>query len=126
MTAPRGGLTLANSPCMNPARLLVPLLFIGACTAEVPANLDPDLDNDTELQAMADDPMPEVDAVDADTVEPMIEARVACSKQRFLHVANFSYVAKLSECVNGVCPNGCWGVQERTSGFTCNYDGGQA
>jgi hypothetical protein len=105
---------------------LVPLLaLVVACTAEVPANVDPDLDDDAELQTMDDDPMPETSPVDADTVEPMIAARAACTRQRFLHVANYSFVGKLSECVNGVCPNGCWGVQERTGGFSCDYDASQ-
>jgi hypothetical protein len=27
--------------------------------------------------------------------------------------------------VNGVCGNGCWGFQRRTSGFTCEYAGAQ-
>src|SRR6185503_2416315 len=51
-------------------------------------------------------------------------AKANCSKHRFLHIANFSFVAPL-DCVNGVCPNGCWGYQRRTSGFACDYNASQ-
>jgi hypothetical protein len=65
--------------------------------------------------------VPEEIAVDVDTTEtPMTAEAPGCTKRRFLHVANFSFVGKL-ECVNGVCPNGCWGWQCRTSGFACDY-----
>src|SRR5438552_3223948 len=116
----RGHPHWSSAGAMTPARVLLPLALLAACTADVPPS-DVDLDNDPDLQAIEDDPMPEQPAVDADTVEPFV-ATTACTKQRFLHVANWSFVAKLSECVNGVCPNGCWGVQERTGGFTCDYN----
>ncbi|MBV9123309.1 MAG: hypothetical protein JO112_08130, partial [Planctomycetes bacterium] len=76
-------------------------LVLAACTADVPANHDPDLDSDADLQTILEDPMPETAAVDADTVDmPPVtaDARLACTKTRFLHVANFSFVANLSEC----------------------------
>jgi len=105
---------------------LLPVVLVSACTADVAID-DPDLDNDPELEAMAGDTMPETPAVDVDTVEPIaasLHADLACAHHRYLHVANFSFVDKLSECVNGICPNGCWGVQRRTSGFACDYDAG--
>lgn len=103
---------------------LLPLVLLGACTADVSAYDDRDLDDDADLQMIdADTSMPEVPALDPETA-PIVTAaaKTDCTKQRFLHVSNFSYVAALSECVNGVCPNGCWGVQERTAGFSCDYD----
>ncbi|HEY1555200.1 MAG TPA: hypothetical protein VGF94_10250 [Kofleriaceae bacterium] len=105
-------------------KMVLPLVLLSACVADVAVE-DPDLDNDPELLAMAGDTMPESPAVDTGTVEAMPgeHADVACSRHRYLHVANFSFVASISECVNGVCPNGCWGSQRRTSGFACAYDG---
>jgi hypothetical protein len=114
---------------MTIARFLILAAMLGACTAEVPVDREPDLDDDSDLQAMLADPMPETAAVDVDTAEmPAASeaARTSCTKHRFLHVANYSYVAKISECVNGACPNGCWGVQERTGGFSCDYDASAA
>jgi hypothetical protein len=83
---------------------------------------DPDLDNDPELDTILDDDMPEEEPVDGDTAETAITAATRCTKRRYLHFANYSFIAPLG-CVNGVCPNGCWGYQRRTSGFACDYDG---
>jgi hypothetical protein len=94
---------------------------LAACTSEVPFD-DPDLDNDPDLKTIESDTMAEMAPIDTDLVEPMTPATVACTRTRFMHVSNFSYVGPLSQCVNGVCPNGCWGVQERTGGFACDYD----
>ncbi|HTR54257.1 MAG TPA: hypothetical protein VMJ10_26375 [Kofleriaceae bacterium] len=106
--------------------LALALVAVSGCTADVAIDDDSDLANDPDLEAMAGDTMPETAAVDVDTVEPMpaVHADVACAHHRYLHVANFSFVAPPSQCVNGVCPNGCWGAQRRTSGFACDYDAG--
>ena len=106
---------------MKAARYLVPLALLTSCTADVPFD-DPDLDQDADLQMIDGDPMPETPPIDTMGLEPMTAATVACTKHRFIHVANFSFVQAVSQCVNGVCPNGCWGVQERTGGFACDYD----
>src|ERR1043165_3134065 len=96
--------------------------LLAACTANVDMYEEPELDADDELQMIDQDTsMPEQPNEDTDTSEVAVIAKVACTKQRFLHIANYSFVAKL-ECVNGVCPNGCWGYQRRTSGFACDYD----
>jgi hypothetical protein len=109
-------------------RFLPLLLLLAACTSEV-ATDDPDLDDDPALATIAEDTMPEVPAVDVGTVEAMTatatataHADVTCEHHRYLHIANFSFVAPVSECVHGVCPNGCWGAQRRTTGFACSYD----
>ncbi|MBA3499519.1 MAG: hypothetical protein M4D80_02755 [Myxococcota bacterium] len=105
-------------------KLLTFMLVLAACTPEVE---DADLDNDEELGAILDDTSePEQEAVDAETSETSLKVGTKCSKQRFLHVANYSFVGELSSCVNGVCPNGCWGSQRRTSGFACDYDASAA
>jgi hypothetical protein len=105
---------------------LLPAICACATSASFAESGDADLDEDAELAAILDDPMPEVPAPEADTIEaalaPAPAARVACTKHRFLHVANWSFVGPLDECVNGACPNGCWGYQRRTSGFSCDYD----
>ncbi len=109
-------------------KCLLPLALLGACTADVNMYDDRDLDADADLQMIdADTSVPEAPALDPETA-PIVSAaaKIDCTRQRFLHVSNFSYVAPLSECVNGVCPNGCWGVQERTGGFTCDYDASEA
>jgi hypothetical protein len=105
-------------------RLAAFLAVISACATSqsLGETGDPELDEDAELAAILDDAMPEVDAPDGDTVEASLVARTACTKRRFLHVANWSFVGRLDQCVNGACPNGCWGYQRRTSGFTCDYD----
>jgi len=101
---------------------LVALLALTACTANVDMYDEPDLEADDDLAMIADDTSePEQAVEDTDTSEVTTIAKVACTKQRFLHIANYSFVAKL-ECVNGVCPNGCWGYQRRTTGFACDYD----
>jgi hypothetical protein len=93
-----------------------------ACT---PAVDDADLDADPDLDMIAaDDSLPEEDAVDPESSEAALVAKASCTKHRFLHIANYSFVAPLA-CVNGVCPNGCWGYQRRTSGFACDYDASQ-
>jgi hypothetical protein len=97
-------------------------LLLAACTPTVE---DADLDADDDLQTIVDDDsIPEDAPADPASSETALVAKTACTKQRFLHFANFSFVAPL-ECVNGVCPNGCWGYQRRTSGFTCDYDATQ-
>lgn len=48
-----------------------------------------------------------------------------CTRHRYLHLANWSYVAPLT-CAGGDCKNACWGYQRRTSGFSCDYSAGQA
>jgi hypothetical protein len=105
------------------------LVFTTACVADVAGESIPELDNDPDLAALADDPMPEIAAADtagleaaAATAPISADAKIACTRTRYLHVSNFSFVAPVSECVNGECPNGCWGVQRRTSGFACDYD----
>jgi len=106
---------------MKCLQLLVPFVLVSACTV----GEDADLDDDPELQQiLGDDSVPEEQPADMDTSELAIAAKAACTKQRFLHIANWSFVAPL-ECVNGVCPNGCWGFQRRTSGFQCDYAGGE-
>jgi hypothetical protein len=112
-------------------RRFVPLLALGvvtACAAEVPFETDSDLADDTTLQELEADISPESPAVDIDTVEAISTSQwsaenVMCTRHRYLHVANFSFVDKLSECVDGACPNGCWGAQRRPKGYACNYDG---
>jgi len=100
--------------------LVIPCVLVVACAGE-PAD-DPDLDGDSELaDILADDSMPELAPIDVDTVEVDVAPKVACTKQRFLHIANWSFVAPLDLCANRVCPNGCWGFQRRTSGFQCDY-----
>jgi hypothetical protein len=101
------------------------LAFVVSCaTSPAGPNDDPDLDADAELAAILADPMPDLPTFDADTAETQIAA-TACTKERYLHVANYSYVGALG-CANGVCSNGCWGYQRRTSGFACDYAGSQA
>jgi len=111
---------------MRGAHFVVPLSFVlAACAGEV--GDDPDLDDDPELtEILGDDTMPEQMVLDADTSEVGISAAAKCTKQRFLHIANWSFVAPLDLCANGVCPNGCWGFQRRTSGFQCDYAAGEA
>lgn len=104
------------------AALLAGLLSACASASAGDGELDPDLDKDPELATILDDAMPEVAAPDTGTVEVAPVAHAVCTKHRFLHVANWSWVGPLSECVNGACPNGCWGYQRRTSGFSCDYD----
>jgi hypothetical protein len=98
------------------------LLLLSACAADV--DDDSDLDADPDLATISADDMPEELAADPDSSETAIAAAVACTKHRYLHIANYSFVAELG-CVNGVCPNGCWGYQRRTSGFMCEYDATQ-
>src|SRR5256885_994685 len=98
---------------------VVLILALVACSSADPG--DPDLDDDPELAQILDNAMPDVEVADGSTVEVALAAGPHCTKHRFLHVANFSFVEPLSECVNGACPNGCWGYQRRTSGFTCDY-----
>jgi hypothetical protein len=98
-------------------------LFVAACAPEIYE--DADLDADPDLDTIAEDDTPEEEAVDDDTSETSLGRSVSCTKQRFLHIANYSFVAPL-DCVNGVCPNGCWGYQRRTSGFACDYAAGEA
>ena len=69
--------------------------------------------------------MAEEAPADPDSSETVALAAVRCTKRRYFHIADLSYVAELG-CVNGVCPNGCWGYQRRTSGFSCDYDAGEA
>jgi len=106
------------------AALSATFLALSACATSAPLadTGDPELDDDDELAAILDDATPELDAPDVDTVEASLVARTACTKRRFLHVANWSFVGPLDQCVNGACPNGCWGYQRRTSGFSCDYD----
>jgi len=81
---------------------------------------DSDLDSDGELATLLADSMPEHPAEDTAPVEA-VERTTHCTRHRFLHIANWSFVPPLS-CVNGVCSNGCWGGERRTSGFACDYD----
>src|SRR5436190_12300282 len=98
-------------------------ILVAACAA--PAPDDADLDSDPDLDTIgADDSMPEEDAVDGESSEAALAFKAECTKRRYLHVSNFSFVAPL-DCVNGVCPNGCWGYQRRTSGFACDYNASQ-
>jgi hypothetical protein len=99
-------------------RLVLLVLLVG-CTADI--SDDSDLDRDPELAQINDDTMAEEDPADPDSSETRVLAAANCTKRRFLHIANYSFVAELG-CVNGVCPNGCWGYQRRTSGFACDYD----
>src|SRR5438094_183178 len=97
------------------------LIFASACAAQ-PADdtdtgSDSDLDGDAELVALLADTTPE--QAPADTV-PFDAQGAACTKTRYLHVANYSWVPPL-HCVAGECSNGCWGSERRTSGFTCEY-----
>lgn len=109
---------------MRGVQFVIPCALLVACAGE-PTD-DPDLDGDPELtDILGDDSMPELAPTDADTSELAIAPKVACTKQRFLHIANWSFVAALDQCANGVCPNGCWGFQRRTSGFQCDYAAGE-
>ncbi len=104
----------------------VVLAMVAACAGVAPdGSDDPDLAGDPDLEMIGEDTMPDEAPADEGTSESALIAKPACSKQRFVHIANFSFVAPLG-CVNGVCPNGCWGYQRRTSGFACDYDGTQA
>ena len=106
---------------MKGLQFVIPLWFVAACSV----GEDADLDDDPELQQiLGDDSVPEEQPADVDTSELAIAAQATCTKHRFLHIANWSFVAPL-ECVNGACPNGCWGFQRRTSGFQCDYAGAQ-
>jgi hypothetical protein len=104
---------------MNALHFAVPfVLVVTGCTV----GEDADLASDPELaDILDDDSIPEEQPVDGDTSEVGVSAAVECTKQRFLHIANYSFVGRLDECVNGACPNGCWGFQRRTSGFQCDY-----
>lgn len=86
---------------------------------------DTDLDNDPDLTAILGDGAEDLGVVDGDTAETMQGATVECTKERYLHVANWSWVPPIG-CIDGVCPNGCWGFQRRTSGFTCDYKSTEA
>ncbi len=116
-------LTLQRRHGMFTRVLFAITVLLNACTTTI--GDDPDLDDDPDLAVIDGDPMPEGDVPDAATTETALIAKSQCTKQRFLHIANWSYVGPLT-CVNGVCPNGCWGYQRRTSGFACDYDGAQA
>ncbi|MDB4955248.1 MAG: hypothetical protein JWO36_2817 [Myxococcales bacterium] len=114
---------------MKIVSMLLAFSFV-ACTTDLGDDPydDADLSHDPAVAAALADTSPETPAVDIDTVEALPAAGAysafahqACTRQRFVHLANFSFVAPL-ECVNGVCPNGCWGYQRRTSGFSCDYD----
>jgi hypothetical protein len=113
---------------MKIAPLVLSFAFFG-CTTDLGLDpySDPDLEHDAELAAVLSDTTPETPAVDLASIEAMSGgnvqalAKASCTRQRFVHFANFSFVAELG-CVNGVCPNGCWGYQRRTSGFSCDYD----
>ena len=104
--------------------LVIATAALSACTVGESVSDDADLDADEELGDILDDFTQESGAADGDTSEMPLIPSVACTKQRFLHIANWSWVAPLG-CINGVCPNGCWGYQRRTSGFYCDYDGAQ-
>jgi hypothetical protein len=99
----------------NALAALVVCLF--ACDA-----VDPD---DLAFEDLADDPAAEPEPVDADGAVTAAALAAGCKRVRFLHVANWSYVADL-DCAGGVCKNACWGAQRRTSGFACDYSAGQA
>jgi hypothetical protein len=102
-------------------RRVLLLCFLVGCGSSI--DDDADLDSDPDLASITDEP--DLELVDADTSETALAANAPCTKHRYLHVANWSFVAPLDECVNGVCPNGCWGSQRRTSGFACDYDASQ-
>lgn len=95
------------------------LALLLGCTTTV----DPD---DLDFDDLADDPLAEPDPVDDGTSETQVAAASGCKRVRFLHVANWSYVADLATCASGVCKNACWGSQRRTSGFACDYSSSQA
>ena len=100
---------------------LVLVVSLASCAGPPPDDLD--LDSDPDLGLIDEDEMPEQEPEDTTGSEvELTGANVRCTKRRFLHFANYSFVAPLDQCVNGVCPNGCWGYQRRTSGFACDYD----
>jgi len=81
--------------------------------------------DDLDFDDLADDPSTEPEPVDQGTSETEVELSAGCTRLRFLHIANWSYVADLATCAGGVCKNSCWGSQRRTSGFTCDYAAAQ-
>jgi len=93
-------------------------LLTCACNATV---VDPD---ELDFDDLADDPASEPAPVDPDSSETEVALASGCKRLRFLHIANWSYVADLS-CADGVCKNACWGYQRRTSGFACDYSAAQ-
>ena len=99
-------------------------LVLAACAASPSNDADADLEADFDLAAMLSDPTPEQPAVDPQTIEAALAPSTACTKTRYLHIADYSFVPPL-HCANGICGNGCWGFQRRANGFTCDYNGSQ-
>ena len=97
--------------------------MLAACASSPGDNGDPDLDADAELAAMLADQTPEQAAVDPAS-EIALDGR-GCTKTRYLHIADYSWVPPLHEA-NGVVNNGCWGFQRRANGFTCEYSAASA
>ncbi|HEU0033650.1 MAG TPA: hypothetical protein VFQ53_23650 [Kofleriaceae bacterium] len=105
------------------------LILSPGCAGGPPDTIygDSDLDGDDELNdILGDDSLPDETPADDGTSEggAQPDGLVNCTKRRYLHIANWSFVAAL-DTVNGVSPNGCWGYQRRTSGFACDYDSSQ-
>lgn len=96
---------------------LLALVCLVGCTTVEPEDLD--------FEDLADDPSAEPDPVDPDSSETEAVLASGCKRLRYLHIANWSYVADLT-CAGGVCKNACWGYQRRTSGFACDYTSAQA
>ena len=68
---------------------------VTACTADVDIYREPDLGNDDEL-AMIDSDNSAPAQVPEDVASAVtVIAKTACTKQRFLHIANYSFVGEL-------------------------------
>jgi hypothetical protein len=98
--------------------ILIGLMLAACATSPGADGGDLDLDADSELAAMLADQTPEQPAVDPSS-EAALDG-VACTKTRYLHIADYSFVPPLHEA-GGVVANGCWGFQRRANGFTCEY-----
>jgi hypothetical protein len=114
-----GSLHSQRASMRNLALILSFVSMVAGCATEVGDEEDLGFDD------LADDPSTESQPPDKDSVETEVIMSSACTRQRFLHIANWSYVAPLEDCVGDVCKNACWGYQRRTSGFSCDYRAGE-